>query len=100
MFFILLKGMAIGASLIIAIGLQNAFVLRKGIKNRHIFASALTASLVDVVLITAGVLGFGYLVEQYPSLIYWVTWGLAAFLFVYGLKSFISAFKPSKMNRD
>ena len=97
MFFILLKGMAIGASLIIAIGLQNAFVLRQGIKNRHIFASALTASLVDVVLIAAGVLGFGYLVEQYPSLIHWVTWGGAAFLFVYGLKSFISAFKPSEM---
>ncbi len=94
---IFLKGMALGASLIIAIGLQNAFILRQGIKNRHIFAAALTASLIDVALIGAGVLGFGYLIEKSPSLIIWITWGGAAFLVVYGLKSFWSAFKPQKL---
>lgn len=94
---IFLKGMALGASLIIAIGLQNAFILRQGIKNRHIFAAALTASLIDVALIGAGVLGFGYLIEQTPFLINWITWGGAAFLAVYGLKSFWSAFRPQKL---
>ena len=85
MFLILLKGMVLGASLIIAIGLQNAFILRQGIKNRHILPAVLTASLIDVMLIGAGVLGFGYLIEQQPALIDWITWGGAAFLFVYGL---------------
>ena len=100
MLLIFLKGMALGGSLIIAIGLQNAFILRQGIKNRHIFASALTASLIDVMLIGAGVLGFGYLIEQQPDLIKWITWGGAAFLFIYGLKSFLSALKPSTMDKE
>lgn len=100
MITIFLKGMVLGASLIIAIGLQNAFILRQGIKNRHIFACALTASLVDVFLIGCGVLGFGYLIEQHPALINWITWGGAAFLFVYGLKSFISAFKTDQMTGE
>lgn len=100
MLTIFIKGMALGASLIIAIGLQNAFILRQGIKNRHIFASALTASLIDVLLIGAGIMGFGYLIEQHPDLIQWVTWGGAAFLFVYGLKSFFNALKPEQMDED
>ena len=98
MLTIFFKGFFLGASLIIAIGLQNAFVLRQGLKNRFIFAAALTASFVDVFLIGAGVLGFGYLIEQMPGLIDWITWGGAAFLFVYGLKSFISAFKPEQLD--
>jgi L-lysine exporter family protein LysE/ArgO len=100
MIIIFLKGMALGASLIIAIGLQNAFILRQGIKNRHIFASALTASLIDMLLIGAGVLGFGYLIEQHPALIDWITWGGAGFLFIYGLKSFWSALTPQKLEDD
>lgn len=97
MFMILLKGMVLGASLIIAIGLQNAFILRQGIKNRHILPAVLTAALIDVLLIGVGVLGFGYLIEQQPTLIEWITWGGAAFLFIYGLKSFVSAMKPPKI---
>lgn len=95
---IFLKGMVLGASLIIAIGLQNAFVLRQGLKNRHIMAAALTASFVDVFLIGCGVLGFGYLIEQQPWLVQWITWGGAAFLFVYGAKSFLSAMKPQNLD--
>lgn len=98
MFSIFLKGMVLGGSLIIAIGLQNAFILRQGIKNHHIFIAALTASLIDVLLIGSGVLGFGYLIEQSPSLIKWITWGGVAFLFIYGLKSFISAWQPNQMD--
>lgn len=98
MFTIFFKGFFLGASLIIAIGLQNAFVLRQGLKNRFILPAVLTASFVDVFLIGAGVLGFGYLIEQMPGLIDWITWGGAAFLFVYGLKSFISAFKPEQLD--
>ena len=97
---IFIKGFFLGASLIIAIGLQNAFVLRQGIKKHHIFVTALTASLIDVLLIGAGVLGFGALIEQFPSLIAYITWGGAAFLFVYGAKSLYRAFKPAAIDGD
>lgn len=95
---IYLKGLFLGASLIIAIGLQNAFILRQGLKNRHIFAACLTASLIDMMLIGAGVLGFGFLIERMPSLIQFITWGGAAFLFVYGAKSFHSAAHPATLD--
>ena len=97
---VFLKGMFLGASLIIAIGLQNAFILRQGIKNRHILPAVLTAIVIDVTLIGAGVLGFGFLIEQYPDLITYITWGGAVFLFCYGLKSFISAFKPQDLDDE
>lgn len=100
MLSVFLKGMVLGGSLIVAIGLQNAFILRQGIKNRHIFIAAFTASLIDVLLIGSGVLGFGYLIEQHPNLIKYITWGGAAFLFTYGFKSFLSAFKPQNMDDE
>lgn len=100
MFDIYLKGFFLGASLIIAIGLQNAFILRQGLKNRHVFVSALTASVVDVTLIAAGVLGFGLIIESAPVLIDLIRYGGAAFLFVYGIKSFISAARPEQMNDE
>lgn len=100
MLTIFFKGMVLGGSLIIAIGLQNAFILRQGLKNRFILPAVLTASLIDVVLIGAGVFGFGFLVAQYPSLIQWITWGGAAFLFVYGFKSFLSALKPENLDDE
>lgn len=97
---ILFKGMFLGASLIIAIGLQNAFILRQGIKQTHVLPAVLTAAFIDVLLIGAGVLGFGYLIEQHPELIKWVTWGGAAFLFFYGAKSFFSALQNDKMDDE
>lgn len=100
MITIFFKGMFLGASLIVAIGLQNAFILRQGIKRTHVLPAVLTAATIDVLLIGTGVLGFGYLIEQHPELIKWVTWGGATFLFIYGAKSFYSAFKPDKMDGE
>lgn len=97
---IFINGFLMGASLIIAIGLQNAFVLRQGLKEHHIFITALTASLCDATLIAAGVLGFGAIVESMPALITYITWGGAAFLTVYGIKSFISALNPKTMEEQ
>lgn len=100
MFPIFVKGFLMGASLIIAIGVQNAFVLRQGLKQRHVLATVITAALCDVALIAAGVLGFGLIIEQFPALITIVTWGGAAFLFVYGMKSFYSAFKTQHLDQE
>lgn len=96
---IFINGFLMGASLIIAIGLQNAFVLRQGLKQRHVFITAFTASLCDATLIGAGVLGFGTIVESMPALITYITWGGAIFLTAYGIKSFISALKPKTMEQ-
>jgi len=96
MLIIFLKGLLLGASLIIAIGAQNAFILRQGIKQTHILPAILTAAITDALLIGIGVLGFSYLIEQHPTLITGITWGGAIFLFIYGLKSFLNATKANK----
>jgi L-lysine exporter family protein LysE/ArgO len=56
-------GFALGFSLILAIGAQNAFVLRQGLRREHVFAVCLTCALSDAILIAAGVAGFGALAE-------------------------------------
>lgn len=89
-------GMATGASLIIAIGAQNAFVLSQGIHKRHRFVVALICSLCDALLITAGVAGLGLLIEKTPVLLNIASGTGALFLFIYGLKSLFSAFQTKE----
>ncbi|NNE80121.1 MAG: amino acid transporter [Silicimonas sp.] len=80
-----IAGFAMGLSLIVAIGAQNAFVLRQGIRKRHVGAVVLTCVLADAFLIMVGVAGFGVLTKQFPMLVPITKWGGAAFLLVYGL---------------
>ena len=77
-------GYATALSLILAIGAQNAFVLRQGLAGRHVFALCLFCALSDAVLIAAGVAGFGALVGFAPWFPRLMTWAGAAFLAVYG----------------
>ncbi|NHZ46815.1 LysE/ArgO family amino acid transporter, partial [Nitratidesulfovibrio liaohensis] len=63
-----LQGLGIGASLIIAIGAQNAFVLTQSLRRNHHMAVAALCALIDVVLITAGVAGVGTAVAASPLL--------------------------------
>lgn len=86
-------GFATGFALILAIGAQNAFVLRQGLARAHIFWLCLLCATSDALLITAGVLGFGYIVTLYPSLPQIMAWAGAAFLFVYGALRLIAAAK-------
>lgn len=88
------QGLALGAGLIIAIGAQNAFVLRQGLRGQQVFVTALVCVLCDAALITLGVAGFGSVVARNPALTAVAAWGGAVFLFVYGLRAFLSAFKP------
>lgn len=78
----------IGGGLIIAIGAQNAFVIRQGIKGEHVFAVASVCSLVDILLIAVGAGGVGTLIAQSPTLRGIAAWGGAAFLLVYGALAF------------
>lgn len=88
-----LSGFALGFSLILAIGAQNAFVLRQGLRNAHVFAVCLTCAVSDAILILAGVAGFGRLVEAAPWVKPVFLWGGALFLLAYGVKSLWSAWK-------
>lgn len=88
-----LAGFALSASLILAIGAQNAFVLRQGLRRAHVFAICLTCTLSDAVLIAAGVAGFGALVAAAPWLEPALRYGGAAFLVVYGAMAFRAAWR-------
>lgn len=79
-----LSGFFIGAGLIIAIGAQNAFVLRQGIRREHVFVLALICSLSDALLIVLGVTGLGALIERFPAMLVAVTVFGIAFLVWYG----------------
>jgi len=94
-----LPGFALGLSLILAIGAQNAFVLRQGLRRQHVLAVCLTCALSDAVLITAGVAGFGWLAETAPWIQPVLRWGGAAFLLVYGALSFRNAARGGEVLR-
>lgn len=81
--------------LILAIGAQNAFVLKQGIMRSHVFWVCLICALSDALLITAGVAGFGVIVELYPALPRWMAIFGAAFLFFYAISRFWAAYKGS-----
>jgi hypothetical protein len=93
-----LKGFGLGAGLIIAIGAQNAYVLRQGIRREHVLLIATICFLCDATLISIGAAGFGYLVSGVPSLERIAAWGGAAFLAAYGLRAFHSALKPGSLD--
>ncbi|MFD1197568.1 LysE/ArgO family amino acid transporter [Brucella gallinifaecis] len=91
------SGFFLGASLIIAIGAQNAFILRQGLLRQHVFILCLICALSDAILIIAGVAGLGTLIAQSPGLISFVTIAGAAFLFWYASVAFRRAFHPEAM---
>lgn len=93
-----LSGFLIGGSLIVAIGAQNAFVLRQGIRREHVFALALTCALADALLIVLGVAGLGALIERAPALLTGVTLFGIGFLLWYGWLALRRALKPSAMS--
>ncbi len=97
LFLALLEGFGLGGSLIIAIGAQNAFVLRQGLKRQHVFLSAAFCSLADLALIAGGVFGLGALVRDQAWFLTLMTWGGAAFLAWYGTKAARRAWKPGTL---
>ncbi len=86
-------GFSLGFSLILAIGAQNAFVLKQGLKNEHVFLVSLICALSDAILILIGVSGFHVLIASFPSLVMFARYGGATFLTVYGLISFYNAIR-------
>jgi len=90
-------GLFLGASLIIAIGAQNAFILRQGLIGSHVCVLCLICALSDALLIATGVAGLGTLIRQSPALITVVTVAGAAFLYGYAFLALRRALKPEAM---
>lgn len=95
-----LSGFLLGAGLIIAIGAQNAYVLRMGLLRHHVLAICLFCAVSDALLIVVGVSGFGMLVERVPGLLTVITTGGAVFLSVYALVALRRALQPGRMQID
>ena len=82
-----LPGFALSLTLILAIGAQNAFVLRQGLRREYVFWVCLTCALSDALLIAAGVVGFGALAEAVPWFETAMRFGGAGFLIWYGFRN-------------
>ncbi|KAB0537754.1 L-lysine exporter family protein LysE/ArgO [Pseudochrobactrum saccharolyticum] len=93
---VFITGMTMGLSLIVAIGSQNAFLLRQGLRNEHVFAVSLTCALSDAILIALGVAGFGTIIGMAPWLDPVMRYGGAAFLIFYGAANMRSALRSSE----
>jgi len=92
-----LKGIGLGGSLIIAIGSQNAYLLKQALKREFVLTCIAICILCDVVLIAAGVAGMGTLIIEAPAILFWIKIAGAAFLFWYGVRAARSALHPSAM---
>lgn len=90
----LAAGLVTGLTLIVAIGAQNAFVLRQGVARAHVATVVAICALSDLVLIVAGVAGIGVLVERAGWLLETVRWLGVAFLAAYGVLSLWRARRP------
>lgn len=101
MFNTYLQGFGIGLSLIVAIGAQNAFILKQGLLKQRMFWLCFICAVSDSLLIAAGVFGFSHLVVNNPEVIKIAKYCGSAFLIIYGAQHFYQAlFKSNSMRLD
>ena len=94
----LITGFLTGLSLIVAIGAQNAFVLRQGLTRSNVFLVVLICSLSDALLIALGVLGLGTAIESLPALLEVVRWFGVGYLVWFGISSLRKAFRAESLS--
>ena len=93
-----IEGFLLGGGLIVAIGAQNAFILRQGLLRSHVFILCLICSLSDALLIAVGVAGLGTLIEQNEALLKPVAIAGSLFLFTYAIIAARRAIKPHALD--
>lgn len=100
MFHVALTGLLTGLALIVAVGAQNAFLLRQGIRGEQVLPIVLTCLLSDVVAITAGVAGLGVVLERWPSVlpVAQVLGGL--YLIAFGIHAAMRAWRPTALTTE
>lgn len=96
----LVAGFLSGLVLIVAIGAQNTFVLRQGIRREHRLPIVLICALSDAALVLAGIAGLGALIEASPTLLAVARYGGAAFLFAYGVFAARRAWHGEQLSLD
>jgi L-lysine exporter family protein LysE/ArgO len=94
---VFVQGLALGLGLIVAIGAQNAFVLRQGLRREHVLPVVAFCALADAALITAGVLGMSQALGDRPGLARALALAGAAFLAVYGVQALRRARRPGQL---
>jgi L-lysine exporter family protein LysE/ArgO len=93
----LLAGFAASLVLIVAIGAQNAFVLRQGLRREHVLPVVAVCAVSDLALITAGIAGLGAVVGGHPAVVTGIRWAGAAFLIGYALTAARRAVRPAAL---
>ena len=93
-----LPGFFAGLGLIVAIGAQNAFVIRQGLTRQHVFVVVAICAIADAALIALGIAGLGAIIQGLPWLLEGVRWFGVAYLTWFGIKSVRSAFKNEVMD--
>lgn len=96
-FPVFLQGLVLGLGLIVAIGAQNAFVLRQGLRREHVGSVVLFCALADAVLITAGVLGMAQALGKHPGVARAMALAGAAFLAWYGWQALQRARRANRL---
>ncbi len=96
----LIQGFLLCASIIIAFGPQNLFILRQGLKRHHLFVTALFSTLADIVLITLGVGGLSALISNSSFLHTIITVAGVAFLSWCGVRALLSAWRPTSVDQQ
>ena len=90
-------GFALSLALIMAIGAQNAFVLRQGLRREHVLPIVLFCAVADALLVAAGVAGMAVALGERPQLATWLAAAGAAFLFSYGVRALWKARRPGHL---
>jgi len=93
----LIPGFLTGMSLIVAIGAQNAFVIRQGLLRSHVLLVVIVCSVSDALLIVLGTGGLGQVVKSNPDLLTFIRWFGVVYLTWFGIKSLRSAFKENQL---
>ena len=99
-FPVFLQGLALSFGLIVAIGAQNAFVLRQGLRREHVGSVVLFCALADALLITVGVMGMAQALGRNPDLARALALAGAAFLAVYGWRALRRALHPHRLQAN
>nr|WP_225225130.1 LysE/ArgO family amino acid transporter [Cellulomonas sp. JH27-2] len=94
----MLAGFFAGLSLIVAIGAQNAFVLRQGLRREHVLPVVAVCAGADLLLIACGVAGLGVVVTSHPHVLSATRWGGAAFLLVLATNAVRRARRPAVLD--
>ena len=96
----ILTGLLTGFALIVAIGAQNAFVLRQGIRGEHIGAVILTCLVCDVLGIAAGIAGLGAVLSRWPGVVPVATIAGGVYLLAFGAHAAFRAWRPAALAAD